>query len=102
MLRHLAQITADDAVLIGDTVDPSVGLEPDSDFDRHQQAQVAAGKYMGQIGLRLSYGSARSPWWQQCNIRQADAVDFIADTGWMIQDQTMDGMDHYLALTKAQ
>ena len=98
LLRRLAQITSSDAVIIADTVDPTIG--EDDDAREYQARRIAAGQHVGEVGLRLKYGAHMSPWWRQINFLRGDPPRLIADTGWRLDDHHVDGMDHYLWLTK--
>jgi len=98
LLTHLANIAAQDAVLIGDTIDPTITDDP-KEFE-YQHQQVKAGHYLGYVRLRLRYGEIISPWWEQSNIVIRDIPKLIDGTGWFIHDHHVDDADHYLLLRK--
>ena len=98
LLAQLADLAAPGARLIGDSVDPTL-----TDNPRHlayQRAQRDAGRYVGQVRLRLRYGARVTPWWEQLNVRVADLVPLVQGTGWAVEDHRTDGVDHYVILTK--
>ena len=98
LLRQLHDVCAPDAVLIGDTVDPTVGAD---EHDRkYQRRKVNAGGYVGDVVLRLVYGELAGPWWKQTNVRVADVPRLVAGTGWTLADHFVAGADHYLKLCK--
>ena len=98
LLSQLRDICADDAVLLADTVDPSVMSDPN--VQRYQQRMVAKGEYVGNVTLRLMYGEIRSPWWRLTNVLIADVPRIIEGTGWRLDDHRIEGMDHYLRLRR--
>jgi hypothetical protein len=79
LLRRLAELSADDAVLLGDSVDPR-GPE--------------------EIGLRIRYGDLVTPWWRQCNIGRDRVADLVAGTGWIVDRQLYDEVDHVARLRR--
>ena len=99
-LIRLADVTADDAVLIGDTVDPTVDQAPDSAYIRYQEEQIARGRYRGLVSLRLSYGATIGAFWDQSNFLIDDIPALIADTPWRLLDHHVDDVDHYVKLGK--
>lgn len=101
LMMRLADITTDDAVLIGDTVDPSVDQAPDSAFIRYQEAQVARGRYRGLVSLRLRYGTTVGDFWAQSNFLIEDIPALIEDTPWRLLDHHIDGVDHYVKFAKS-
>ncbi|MEM7020105.1 MAG: class I SAM-dependent methyltransferase, partial [Pseudomonadota bacterium] len=84
LLSALNEICAEDAVLIADTVDPTVS--PDKHALEYQQQKVAAGQYIGDITLRLTYGNAVSPWWHQTNFVVGDIPKLVEGTGWQLEE----------------
>jgi len=100
LLALLADSSRQDATLIADTVDPTVGEDDSAPARSYQRRQVAKGHYEGLVGLRLHYGEMTSPWWSQSNILIRDMPALIKGTGWRISDHQVDGADHYVALTK--
>lgn len=99
LLTRLAALAAPGAVLIGDTVDPTMTDEPRS--LAYQQAQREAGNDPGQVRLRLRYGALVTPWWEQLNIPIADIAALVQDTGWHLAEHLVDGADHYVVLRRA-
>lgn len=89
-----------DAVLIADTVDPTVGESESSPVRAYQRAQLQRGKYEGLVRLRLHHGDMKSPWWEQANILKKDVPRLVCGTGWQIADHHIDGVDHYIAMAK--
>lgn len=98
MLKQLHDICADSAVIIADTVDPTVMT--DQNVKDYQERMVAEGEYVGNVTLRLVYGETTSPWWKLTNVLIADVPRLIADTGWILEDHFIGGMDHYLKLRR--
>lgn len=80
LLRRLAQVSAPDAVLVGDTVDPGDG-HPD-------------------IGLRIRYGDRVTPWWRQRNLPVAEVAAVVEGTGWFVDRHLVDRPDHAVLLRR--
>lgn len=98
LLTRLAAVAAPDAVLVGDTVDPTQTDDPG--HLAYQRAQAAAGRHAGEIGLRLRYGETVSPWWRQLNVPADDIARLVAGTGWRLEEHIRDGADQYVALVR--
>ncbi len=98
MLNELHDVCADNAIIIADTVDPTVMTE--QSVRDYQKRMVAQGEYIGTVTLRLIYGEVTSPWWRLTNVLIADVPRLIADTGWSLEDHFVGGMDHYTKLRR--
>jgi SAM-dependent methyltransferase len=79
LLTRLAELATEDAVLIGDTVDPNGAPE---------------------VGLRIRYRGEATPWWRQYNIRVADIPDLVSGTGWRLDRHLVAGGDHAVLLRR--
>lgn len=99
LFSQLASISTEDAVLVGDTVDPTITDAPDEIEYQHRQKE--AGRYAGQIRLQLRYGEVISPWWVQSNFAIRDIPRLVMGTGWSIHEHHINDIDHYLILKKA-
>jgi len=99
LFSTLANISTDDAVLIGDTVDPTITDDPHE--IEYQRKQVESGRYVGRTSLRLRYGDIISPWWELSNFAIRDIPRLVDATGWSIQEHRIDDIDHYLLLRKS-
>jgi len=100
LLYKLANISADDAIIIGDTVDPTITDDPKE--IKYQRMQVEEGRYVGQVRLRLRYGEIVSPWWDQSNFAIRDIPSLVDGTGWSLQEHHINDVDHYVLLRKAK
>jgi len=100
LLSQLARISTEGAILIGDTVDPTITDDPEE--IEYQRKQVETGRYVGQVRLRLKYGDVISPWWEQSNFTIRDLPRLVDDTGWSIWDHHVNDVDHYVVLRKAK
>jgi len=98
LFSQLASISTEDAVLIGNTVDPTITDDPDE--IKYQRKQVEAGRYVGQVRLRLRYGEVISPWWEQSNFAIRDLPHLVEGTGWSIHEHHVNDVDHYVILRK--
>jgi hypothetical protein len=98
LLGKLAMLSAPNALLVGDTVDPTV-----TDGPRHlsyQRANETAGRHRGELRLRLRYGGNISAWWRQINLGSDDIRRVVKETGWQVVELIEDGVDRYVALRK--
>jgi SAM-dependent methyltransferase len=81
LLTRLAEISAADAVLVADTVDPNG--PPD-------------------IGLRLRWGGLATPWWPQRNLPVAEVAAIVDGTGWVVDRHIVELPDHAVLLRHAE
>ena len=79
LLASLAQISAPSAMLIGDSVNSS---------------DSAA------IGLRIHYRGSVTPWWPQRNGSAHEVPSLVEGTGWQIERQLEEGVDHAVLLRR--
>ena len=77
LLSRLAQQSAPGALLIGDTVEPGDPAE---------------------IRLRIRYRDMVTPWWEQRNVAKTEIPALVDGTGWQIERQLEDGVDHAVLL----
>ena len=80
LLTRLAEVAAPDAVLVGDSVEP--GGEPD-------------------VGLRIRYRHAATPWWRQRNVPADEVGALVRGTGWVLDRHVVDLPDHAVVLRRA-
>jgi SAM-dependent methyltransferase len=78
LLVRLAATCTDDAVIVGDSVDP--GDTPE------------------RVTMRITYGSLVSPWTSLFNIRPADLEPLVEGTGWLLERHERHNSDHYVVL----
>ena len=99
LLSRLAAICADDAVVVADTVDPTL---PTDDHSRaHRARNEAAGRPPGATRLRLRYGEVATPWWDLLNVPVADVAPLVEGTGWTVATHRVATVDHYVVLRRA-
>lgn len=79
LLQRLAEISAPDALLAGDTVDAGPP----------------------EIGLRLRYGGMATPWWRQHNIPVRDVASLVDGTGWVLERHVQALPDHAVLLRRS-
>ncbi|HUP87006.1 MAG TPA: GNAT family N-acetyltransferase [Acidimicrobiales bacterium] len=80
LLRRVAELSAPDAVVVADTVEPRGPAE---------------------IGLRIRYKGVATPWWRQHNVPVAAMESLVRDTGWRIDRHLVDAPDHAVLLRKS-
>jgi SAM-dependent methyltransferase len=80
LLRRVAELSAPDAVVVADTVEPRGPAE---------------------IGLRIRYKGVATPWWRQHNVPIAAMESLVHETGWRIDRHLVDAPDHAVLLRKS-
>lgn len=80
LFARLAEISAPDALVIADTVDPRGPAE---------------------IGLRIRYKRTATPWWRQINVPVNELAQLIEGTGWRLDRHLVDEPDHSVLLRRA-
>lgn len=100
LLSRLADLSAEDAVIFGDSVDPTIT----DDFQEleYQRKQQEAGRYVGEVRLRLRYGKIVSPWWVQSNFAIRDLPRLVHGSGWTLREHHVHDIDHYVKLRKTE
>jgi SAM-dependent methyltransferase len=98
LLRRLAAASGPGAVLIADTVDPT--LLDDDHSAAHARRNAAKGLPVGQVRLRLRYGPATTPWFDLLNVPVADVRPLVEGTGWELETHLVDPIDHYVVLRR--
>jgi len=98
LLRRLAAASGPGAVLLADTVDPT--LMDDDHSVAHARRNTARGLPVGQARLRLRYGPATTPWFDLLNVPIADVGPLVDGTGWQLETHLVGSVDHYLVLRR--
>lgn len=98
LLADLASTAGPGAVVIADSIDPT--LMEDEHSRVHRRRNEEAGRPAGQTRLRIRYGSTVTPWWDLLNVPSADVQPLVAGTGWRVELHIADGVDHYLVLRR--
>jgi len=100
LLANLAKLSTTEAVLVADSVDPTLTDDPEE--IAYQNQQHKSGRYIGQVRLRLRYGKIVSPWWEQSNIAIVDLPRLVSGTGWIVRNHHINGEEHYAILCHEQ
>ncbi len=98
MLSDLHGLCAEGALIVADSVDPSV--MDDTNVVNYRKRMIATGEYEGNVTLRLHYGDIVSPWWTLTNVLVRDVPRIIDGTGWALEDHLVGGADHYIRLRR--
>jgi hypothetical protein len=99
LLARLARGCRSDAIVVTDTVDPTVDNDA-SDlayFDRN----LRMGREIGIVRLRLRYGELLTPWWDLLLVPRSDVDQLVAGTGWAVRERVDDGAEYLLMLARA-
>jgi SAM-dependent methyltransferase len=98
LLIRLAELARPGAVLVADTVDPT--LTDDEQHVAYMQAMRDKGLPVGLCRLRLRYGDRATPWWNMLNLPSADIDPLVAGTPWTITHHIDEGIDQALRLRR--
>lgn len=79
LLRRIAELSAPDAIVVADTVEPRGESE---------------------IGLRIRYKGVSTPWWRQHNVPVTAMESLVRETGWRIDRHLVNAADHAVLLRK--
>jgi SAM-dependent methyltransferase len=96
LLRRLAEICAEDAIIVADSVDPT---DPPGE-PRATDSPSAVDRNVGVAVFRLRYGSLVSPWTRLLNVPIVDVEALIEGTGWRLDQHERAGIDHYAVLRR--
>ncbi len=97
-LSLLAGCTTEGAVLIAQSVDPT-----DTDKPEHlayHRRNEEAGRYKGEVRIRLQYGDRVSPWWDLVLMEQGMFRGCCEDAGWHVLEVVPDRPSYYLVAQK--
>lgn len=101
LLRRLAALTHDDAVMILDSVDPYLGAS-EQEVAYHTRNREL-GRMPGQVTLRLRYGERTTPWFDLLNVSAEELTELIAGTGWSLATmRPADPPEYYAVLERAE
>ena len=98
LLKALHRVCRDDAVVIADSVDPTLNDDPVS--VAYRESKRNAGRHEGEVGLRLRYGDIVTPTWNLLNLPPSDVERLVDGTGWRLEQQLIGGMDHAMRLRR--
>jgi hypothetical protein len=86
------------ASIVADSVDPTLNNDPTS--VAYRAAKRSEGRHEGEVGLRLRFGECVTPYWQLLNLPPSDVEPLISGTGWSLETQIVEGMDHAMRLQR--
>lgn len=92
------EVTRDNALLIGHSLDPTNTTNPQ--HLQYQHRNEAAGRYKGQVRLRLEYRDSVTPWWDLLLLELVVAQQLLADHGWETEDVLPAGQSYILVARK--
>ncbi len=98
LLSNLAELAQPGAVLVGDTVDPTV--THDADYHRYMQAMAAKNLPRGLVQLRFRLGDRVTPWWRLLNVPAEDIPVLVSGTGWNLERHINEGIDQAIKLRR--
>lgn len=83
-LERLASVTAPDALLYAEAVDPHATTDPH--HLRYHRANRDAGRLAGQLRIRIRYMGWASPWFDLLLVSAEELDTLLADTRWTLVD----------------
>jgi SAM-dependent methyltransferase len=98
LLARLARGCRSDAIIVTDTVDPTV--DNDAGDRAYFERNLRTGREIGQVRLRLRYGDLVTPWWDLLLLPRPDIDRLVAGTGWAVRERIDDGADYVLTLAR--
>jgi SAM-dependent methyltransferase len=98
LLARLARGSRSDAIVVTDTVDPTV--DNDADDLAYFERNVRIGRDLGLVRLRLRYGELATPWWDLLLVPRLDVDRLVRGTGWAVRERIDDGADYLLTLAR--
>jgi SAM-dependent methyltransferase len=98
LLRRLHRLTTPDAVLVTDTVDPT--LTDDEEHLAYMRDVEERGLPVGLVRLRLRYGHRVTPWWDLLNVPSRDVEALVHGTGWDLERHVDEGVDQAIRLRR--
>jgi SAM-dependent methyltransferase len=98
LLSDLRDVCAPGALVVGDTVDPTLNTDPQS--VAYREAKVASGRHLGEVGLRLRFGDVVTPFWNLLNVPPGDLQALVDGTGWELRVHVAGDWDHAVVLSR--
>jgi SAM-dependent methyltransferase len=98
LLRRLHAVCRPGALLVADSVDPTMNDDPVS--VAYRDAKRQDGRYEGEVGLRLRFGDIVTPYWNLLNVAPSDVESLVRDTGWDLESHSIDGVAHGIRLRR--
>jgi SAM-dependent methyltransferase len=83
-LRRLRDVTADDARIVLDTVDPYADDADDPVERAYLERNIARGRMAGQVTIRLRYGERLTPWFDLLLVSAQELDELARQAGWMV------------------
>jgi SAM-dependent methyltransferase len=99
LLARLARGCRSDAIVVTDTVDPTV--DNDANDLAYFNRNLRMGRDLGLVRLRLRYGDLVTPWWDLLLVPRSDIDRLVNGTGWAVRERIDDGADYLLTLVRA-
>lgn len=96
LLRDLHRITAPEAVLLAESLDPY--QTDDTAHLKYQRANVAKGRMAGQIRIRVRYRECVGRWFDYLLVSPEEMVSIVNGTGWAVERLVTDGGAPYVGV----
>lgn len=98
LLRRLDRMTTPEARIVADSVDPLRTTDPA--HLAYHEANVARGRYPGQVRIRIRYRRWATPWFEYLNSSPNEMAQILEGTPWQIEDVFDDGGADYAAVLR--
>jgi SAM-dependent methyltransferase len=93
ILSWLAERCAPGAVIVGDSIDPT--LADDADWREYRARNAERGRRPGQTRMRISYGARTGDWFEYWLLSPADLEQAAAGTGWELERVEFDDDERF-------
>ncbi len=98
LLRKLARITTEDALIITGTRDPYLTTDPD--HLQYQRLNRKRGRMSGQIRLRVRFGKSIGPWFDYLLVSPKEMEMLLKGSDWEIEQLIGSGEPSYYAIIR--
>ena len=98
LLRKMRTITSDDAVILGQCVDPYKTKDPM--HLEYQQRNRERGRMSGQLRIRVRHRKSIGPWFDYLFVSIEEMKEIIKNSGWAVEEVLTDEGPQYIAIIR--
>ena len=92
----MRKITTDDAIILGQCVDPYKTKDPK--HLEYLQRNRDRGRMSGQLRIRVRYRNSIGPWFDYLFVSVKEMKEIIKDSGWSVAEVLTDEGPQYIAV----
>ena len=98
LLQAMRKITSDDAIILGQCVDPYKTKDPL--HLQYQQRNRERGRMSGQLRIRVRYRNSIGPWFDYLFVSVKEMKEIIKNSGWSVAEVLTDEGPQYIAVIR--